>query len=133
MAAQTKAQERVLNQLKVRIEQLEQQADALRSGLDEIAVLLEWTAEHSIPASALERIMIGDEQVVAARQWDSEQVPDELARLFLQAHTLATRLKQAVPPEEKQAIVSAVVETFRQVAESEHLQVPVEMEVTIGD
>lgn len=133
MAAQMDTQAVVLNQLKARIEQLEQQADALRSGLDEIAVLLTWTSERSIPPSELDKIAVGDEQVTVARHWDGQVVPGELARLFLQAHALATRLKRIVPPEEKQAVVNAVVETFRKKAEAQHLKVPVEMESTIGD
>ncbi len=123
----------VFDKLKERIEQLEHQADALRSGLDEIAVLLAWTTERSIPPSALQKIAISDEQIIVHRQWDGTSLSDELVRLFLQAHTLATRLKYLVPHEQKQAVVQAVIETFRQLAEAQQLQVPVEMEITIGD
>jgi len=58
---------------------------------------------------------------------------DELVRLFLQAHTLATRLKYLVPRDEKSEVVQAVVVAFRQMADALNLKPPIEMEVTIGD
>jgi hypothetical protein len=133
MVVQAKSDATVVNELKARLEQLEQQADALRSGLDDIALLFTWTMDRSISSSILQKILIGEEQVAAQRQWDGQTVPVEVARLFLQAHTVATRLKHLVPREDKEAAVKAVVETFRQIAQEQHWQVPVEMEVTIGD
>jgi hypothetical protein len=123
----------VFDNLKARIEQLERRADSLRSGLDEIAVLFTWTSERAIPADALQKVAMSDEQVAAHRQWDGALLSDELVRLFLQAHTLATRLKYLVPVEEKQALIGAVVAAFRQAVAARHLKAPVEMEVSIGD
>ncbi len=133
MVTQTKPDPAEVNELKTRIEQLEQQADALRSGLDDIALLLSWTMERAVPSSALQRVPISEDQIAVHRQWDGQMVPAELARLFLQAHTVAARLKHLVPAEDKDAAISAVVDTFRRIAEEQHLQVPVAMEVTIGD
>jgi hypothetical protein len=131
MAVQT--QPDIVSELKARIEQLERQADALRSGLDDVALLLSWTMERSVASNVLRRVPITEEQAIAYREWDGETVPLELARLFLQAHTVATRLKHLVPEQDKAAAVEAVVATFRQMAAEQHIQVPVQMEVTIGD
>jgi len=130
---QSVVSETTLAVVREQLKQLEQQADALRSGLDEMGVLLTWAAERSIPPSALQKVAVTDEEIADNRHWNGELLPDELVRLFLQAHTLATRLKYLVPPDQKQTVISAVVETFLKMAEAQHLQVPVEMEVTIGD
>src|SRR5438128_11699467 len=133
MTAQTELHPIMFDNLKARIEQLERQADSLRSGLDELAVLFTWTSERAIPAGALQKVALSDEQVAAQRQWDGALLPEELVRLFLQAHTLATRLKYLVPVEEKQALIGAVVAAFRQAVAARHFQAPLEMELTIGD
>lgn len=133
MAVEMNVRPFALSELRGRIEQLEQQADALRSGLDEIVTLLEWATQRSIPASALLKIPVTPQEIAAQRSWDGQTLPDELVRLYLQAHTLATRLKYLVPSSEKQAIVNAVVETFHKMAEAQQFSIPVEMEVTVGD
>jgi len=133
MMLQTKPGASAINDFKVRLEQLERQADALRSGLDDVALLFAWTMERAIPFDAFQRVIIADEQIAAHRQWNGQTVSVELARLFLQAHTIATRLKHAAPREDKDAVVAAVVKTFRHMAAERHFQAPIEMEVTIGD
>jgi len=133
MTAQINPSPVMVNEFKTRLEQLERQADALRSGLDDIALLFTWTMERAIPADVLYRVAITDEQIAAHRDWDDQLVPVELARLFLQAHTVATRLKNLAPRDEKDAAIAAVVQAFQRVAQERQWQVPVTMEVTIGD
>jgi hypothetical protein len=133
MTARLEMQTTVLSELKTRVQQLEQQSNTLRANLDDVMVLLDWAVENKIPVRAIETISVSPADIAATQQWDNVIVPEELARLFLQAHSLAARLKQIVPANEKQAVVESVAETFRQIASRKNLQIPLAMDVTLGD
>jgi hypothetical protein len=109
------------------------QTNTLRTNLDDVMIPLNWAVERTIPARAIETILVNSAEIARAREWDDVTVPEGLARLFLQAHILATRLKQLVPTNEKHAVIESVAETFHQIAEREHFQIPLEMDVTLGD
>ena len=61
------------------------------------------------------------------------QFPDTVLRLVLQAQKAATRLKQSVRSEEREAAIGAVIDSLKQAAATLGLIIPVELEVVIGD
>ncbi len=112
---------------------LEQEAAALRSDLDEMAVLLSWQTTQTIPPDTLQKIGVSEAEVADYRKMVGAQFPDAVLRLALQAQKAATRLKQSVRPAEREAAIRAIIDTLSQAVMALGLTVPAELEAMIGD
>ena len=133
MAVRSATLEITLDAMRERATRLEQEAVALRAGLDEVALLLVWEREHTISPAALQKIAVSDAEVSDYRKMMRGQFPDTVLRLVLQAQKAATRLKQSVRSEDREAAISAVIDSLKQAAATLGLIIPVELEVVIGD
>jgi len=133
MAVQTGRLETTLDLMRERVIRLEQESAALRADLDEIAVELSWQADQAVSPHTLQKIAVSESEIVGYRKLIGAQFPDAVLRLTLQAHKAATRLKQSVHAEERQAALGAVMAAFHQAATSLRLTIPDELEAAIGD
>lgn len=133
MTVRSAALETTLDAIRERAIRLEQEAVALRADLDEVAILLSWEADHSISPAALQKVAVSDAELSDYRRMMDGQFPDAVLRLILQAQKAATRLKQSLRAEEREAAIGAVINSLKQAAASLGLTIPVELEVVIGD
>ncbi|MFQ6015254.1 MAG: hypothetical protein ACE5NP_07415 [Anaerolineae bacterium] len=133
MAGQSVALDTTLEAIREQAKRLEQEAAALRAGLDEIAILLAWTLEHSVSPSALQKVPVTDAELAQYRVMLTEDYPDDLLRLTIKAQKVASQFKRALPLKERQAAIDALIAAFNAVAEAEHLAIPDELEAAIGD
>jgi hypothetical protein len=122
-----------LEAMRERARRLEQEATALRSDLDEMAIWLEWETRRAISPETLQQAAVtetevADYQTRLGAQWD-----DSTLRLVLQAQKIATQLKHSVPAAERNAMVEAVTKALHQAASALHQTIPAELEAVIGD
>ena len=125
--------ETTLTVVREQLKQLEQQADALRSGLDEISILLAWTLEHSVSASALQKVTVTERELAEYQAMLTEKYPDSILRLVIQAQKVASQFKRSLPPEDRNLAIRALHAAFDSAATSENLSIPDELEAVIGD
>lgn len=133
MAVQPMEFEATFNAMRERALRLEHEAAALRSDLDEMAILLGWQTSHTITPEALQRLAVNDAELSAYRRLLGGQFPDELLRLVIQAQQAATQLKHSLPQAERAAAIDAVSAALLQLAAAQGLTVPDELEAAIGD
>jgi hypothetical protein len=133
MAVEVDILEISLNSMRERTVRLEQEAAALRSALDEMALLVSWQASRSVSADTLQKIAVSENEVASYRRLVDGQFPDPVLRLALQAQKAATHLKRSVPPVEREAAVDAIIDALHQAAAALNLTIPDELEATIGD
>ena len=133
MAVQPVVLQATLDAMRERALRLEQEAAALRSDLDEMAVLLSWQTTQTVSPDTLRKIAVSEVELADYRKMVDAQFPDTVLRLVLQAQKAATRLKQSVRPTERQAAIRAIIDTLGQAATALGLTVPTELEAMIGD
>ena len=133
MVVQQTAPATTLAAVREQLRQLEQQADALRSGLDEINVLLTWSMEHSVSPSAIRKITVSEKELAQYRAMLTEKYPDAALRLVIQAQKATSQFKRSLPPDERQAALRALAVAFDAVAQSENLTIPDELRAVISD
>ena len=125
--------EATFNALRERALRLEHEAAALRSDLDEMAILVGWQTSHAVAPEVLAHLAVSDAELAAYRRLAGEQFPDDVLRLVIQAQQAATQLKHALPPAERSAAIEAVVAALLQLADAQGLTLPDELEAVIGD
>jgi len=133
MTLQPVALQATLDAMRERALRLEQEASALRSDLDEMAVLLSWQTTRTVAPDTLRKIVVSEAEVADYRRMVGAQFPDAVLRLVLKAHKAATRLKQSVRPTEREAAIRAIIDTLNQAATALGLTIPTELEAMIGD
>jgi hypothetical protein len=133
MAVQTASLEATLELMRARALRLEQESAALRIELDEVAIQLNWQSTRTVSPHTLQKLAVSETEIVNYRKMTGAQFPDAVLRLTLQAQKAATRLKQVVHPEEREAVVNAVLAALHQAATSLGLTIPDELEAAIGD
>jgi hypothetical protein len=133
MAVQSTTLETTFNAMRERALRLEREAAALRSDLDDMAILVSWQTNHSVSPEALQRLTVSDTELVAYRRLLGAQFPDELLRLVIQAQQAATQLKHSLPQADRAAAIDAVIAALQQLATQQGLTVSDELEAAIGD
>ena len=133
MAVYPATVEATFNSMRERALRLEQEAAALRSDLDEMEILVQWQASHSISSEALRRIAVSDTEIALYQNQSAEKFSSSVLRAVFQAHQAATRLKLSLPQPERRTAIQAVIEAFHRIAAEDQLIVPDELEAIIGD
>ena len=133
MTVQQITPEKTLTVVREQLRQLEQQADALRAGLDEISILLSWTLDHSVSPAALHKVPVTERELAQYQAMLTEKYPDPVLRLVIQAQKVVSQFKRSLPLEDRKLAIQALRAAFRSAATSENLTIPNELEAVIGD
>ncbi|MCW5852855.1 MAG: hypothetical protein KIT87_22475 [Anaerolineae bacterium] len=119
--------------LRDRVRHLEAETMALRSDLDLMLVWANWEAKKTVSPEAIRAVVVPQAEVEDYGRFLSGQFSEDVLRLTLQAHKVASFLKQRVRREEEGAAITAVVEAAVQIAAESGFELPIEMEAVIGD
>ena len=83
MAVYPATVEATFNSMRERTLRLEQEAAALRSDLDEMEILVQWQASHSISSEALRRIAVSDTEIALYQNQSAEKFSSSVLRYVM--------------------------------------------------